>query len=222
MSQRSTAKSNPKRRRPSLPARVYRRRVNDSTYFLVSLGRDANGKQRWKSCRTLEKAKAERDFFLQAKNNEGEAVWLLSPQQRADAVSALGILRKYPGETLTAAATFYEKAHLKLIRSENLAALVEKYYAEQVGAGLSLVGIGSATQDEMMLYEVAVQLLIAEGIEGKRIRLIGVGGSNLVPPEIQSDLFNRTDEKRARVNRVMDDLRGKLGPGAIKRGSSLR
>jgi nucleotidyltransferase/DNA polymerase involved in DNA repair len=78
------------------------------------------------------------------------------------------------------------------------------------------------TQDEMMLYEVAGQLLVVEGIEGKRIRLIGVGGSNLVPPEIQSDLFNRTDEKRARVNKVMDDLRGKLGPGAIKRGSSLR
>jgi DNA polymerase IV len=78
------------------------------------------------------------------------------------------------------------------------------------------------TQDEMMLYEVAGQLLVVEGIEGKRIRLIGVGGSNLVPPEIQSDLFNRTDEKRARVNKVMDDLRGKLGPGAIRRGSSLQ
>lgn len=65
-------------------------------------------------------------------------------------------------------------------------------------------------------------MLVAEGIEGKRIRLIGVGGSNLVPPEIQSDLFNQTDEKRARVNKVVDDLRAKLGPGAIKRGSSLR
>ena len=78
------------------------------------------------------------------------------------------------------------------------------------------------TQDEMMLYDVAGQLLVAEGIEGKRIRLIGVGGSNLVPPEIQSDLFNRTDEKRALVNKVMEDLRGKLGPGAIRRGTSLR
>ena len=43
-----------------------------------------------------------------------------------------------------------------------------------------------------------------------------------MPPEIQSDLFNLTDEKRALVNKVMDDLRTKLGPGAIKRGSSLR
>jgi nucleotidyltransferase/DNA polymerase involved in DNA repair len=78
------------------------------------------------------------------------------------------------------------------------------------------------TQDEMLLYEVAGQLLSAERIEGKRIRLIGVGGSNLVQPEIQSDLFNRTDEKRTRLAKAVDELRGKLGPGAIKRGSSLR
>lgn len=78
------------------------------------------------------------------------------------------------------------------------------------------------TQDEMKLYEVAGHLLSAEGIEGKRIRLIGVGGSNLVQPEIQNDLFNRVDEKRTRLAKAVDELRGKLGPGAIKRGTSLR
>jgi DNA polymerase-4 len=78
------------------------------------------------------------------------------------------------------------------------------------------------TQDEMMLYEVAGQLLSAERIEGKRIRLIGVGGANLVPPEIQGDLFSRGDEKRTRLAKAVDDLRSKLGPGAVKRGTSLR
>lgn len=78
------------------------------------------------------------------------------------------------------------------------------------------------TQDEMMVYQVAGQLLVAEGIEGKRIRLIGVGGSNLVQPGIQSDLFDRKDEKRTRLAKAVDDLRAKLGPGAIKRGTSLR
>jgi nucleotidyltransferase/DNA polymerase involved in DNA repair len=77
------------------------------------------------------------------------------------------------------------------------------------------------TQDEMMLYEVAGHLLAAEKIAGKRIRLIGVGGSNLVPPEIQSDLFDKTDEKRSRLGKAVDDLRAKLGPGAIRRGTSL-
>lgn len=78
------------------------------------------------------------------------------------------------------------------------------------------------TADEMTLYEVAGQLLAAEGIGSKRIRLIGVGGSNLVPPGLQGDLFDGVPEKRARVNKVLDELRGKLGPGVIRRGTSLR
>jgi DNA polymerase-4 len=73
------------------------------------------------------------------------------------------------------------------------------------------------TQDEMMLYEVAKRLLDAEEIEGKQIRLIGIGGSNLVAPEIQNDLFEKTDEKRARLGKAVDELRGKMGRGVIKR-----
>ena len=78
------------------------------------------------------------------------------------------------------------------------------------------------TQDEMMLYEVAGQLLVAAGIAGKHIRLIGVCGANLVPPEVQSDLFNRDGEKRTRLAKAVDELRSKLGSGAIKRGTALR
>jgi DNA polymerase IV len=78
------------------------------------------------------------------------------------------------------------------------------------------------TQDEMMLYEVTGQLLDAEKIKGKCIRLIGVGGSNLVSPEVQSDLFGQEDEKRTRLAKAVDELRGKLGQGAIKRGTSLK
>jgi len=53
------------------------------------------------------------------------------------------------------------------------------------------------------------------------IRLIGVGGSNLVRPEFQMDLFDKTPDKRARVARVLDEVRAKLGPNAIKRGKAL-
>jgi len=77
------------------------------------------------------------------------------------------------------------------------------------------------TQDEMTLYEVAMRLLSAERIQNKRIRLIGVGGSNLVPPEAQTDLFDQTAQKRTRLAKAVDDLRAKLGSKAIKRGSSL-
>lgn len=81
--------------------------------------------------------------------------------------------------------------------------------------------LAQPTQDEMRLYEVAGQLLATECIAGKLIRLIGISGSNLVPPEVQRDLFDRTSEKRTRLARAVDELRGKLGTGAIKRGTSL-
>jgi nucleotidyltransferase/DNA polymerase involved in DNA repair len=77
------------------------------------------------------------------------------------------------------------------------------------------------TQDGMVLYEVAERLLEAERIQGKRIRLIGVSGTNLVRPEGQGDLFDHNDEKRARLAKAVDGLRAKLGPGSIKRGSSI-
>ena len=79
----------------------------------------------------------------------------------------------------------------------------------------------NATQDEMTLYDVARQLLAAEKTGKKRIRLIGVGGSNLVQPEILGDLFERGNEKRIRLAKAVDELRGKLGPTAIKRGTTL-
>jgi DNA polymerase IV len=78
------------------------------------------------------------------------------------------------------------------------------------------------TQDDMTLYEVAGELLSAERIDGKFIRLIGVSGSNLVAPEIQGDLFDQGAAKRDRLAKAVDNLREKLGPGAIKRGTSLR
>lgn len=78
------------------------------------------------------------------------------------------------------------------------------------------------TQDEMLIYETACQLLAAERTRDKRIRLIGIGGSNLVHPEVQTDLFEKADEKRTRLASAVDKLRGTLGPGAIKRGTSLQ
>lgn len=78
------------------------------------------------------------------------------------------------------------------------------------------------TQDEMTIYQVGERLLAAEQICGRSIRLIGIGGSNLVlPSETQADLFDQTPQKRARLAKAVDELRGKLGVGAIKRGASL-
>jgi DNA polymerase-4 len=78
------------------------------------------------------------------------------------------------------------------------------------------------TQDEMAVYHVAEYLLAAEAIAGRRIRLIGIGGANLVKPAVQAELFDQTCQKRERLAKAVDELRGKLGPFAIKRGTSLR
>ena len=77
------------------------------------------------------------------------------------------------------------------------------------------------TQDEMLLYQIAEKLLLAEKPEGQFIRLIGIGGSNLVQPEFQMDLFDKTPEKRARVAKVLDAVRANLGSNAVKRSKAL-
>lgn len=77
------------------------------------------------------------------------------------------------------------------------------------------------TQDEMLLYQTAEKLLNAEKTLGQQIRLIGIGGSNLVQPEFQMDLFDKTPEKHARVSKVLDEVRAKLGLNAVKRGKTL-
>lgn len=81
--------------------------------------------------------------------------------------------------------------------------------------------LDNPTQDELTLYQVAEKLMLAEKIQGHWIRLIGVGGSNLSRPEFQMDLFDKTPEKRARVAKVLDEVRAKLGPNAVKRGKAL-
>ncbi len=110
------------------------------------------------------------------------------------------------------------------LRSEHLAARTVQLklrYADFTTLTRSKT-LPAPTQDEMTIYQVGERLLAAEQIRGRRIRLIGIGGSNLVlPTEMQTDLFDQTPQKRARLAKAVDELRGKLGAGAIKRGASL-
>lgn len=130
--------SKPRQSKNKLPRGVYQRTVNGSTSFLVSLGRDGNGKQRWKSCKTEDEALAQRQLVGHAKRQQGESLWLLSAEQRGDAVNAFQILKDHPGETLTAAAEFYLKQHLSLSRQQQVAGLLDKFIAEHETAGVSL------------------------------------------------------------------------------------
>jgi DNA polymerase IV len=80
----------------------------------------------------------------------------------------------------------------------------------------------AATQLAEALYQAALPLLKAE-TTGRRYRLIGVGAADLLPESetAQPDLLSRGDQRQATVERVMDDLRAKLGEGAIRKGRGL-
>jgi DNA polymerase-4 len=75
------------------------------------------------------------------------------------------------------------------------------------------------TQLAEVLYQAAAPLLEAEAT-GRRFRLIGVGAADLAPagPETQPDLLDADALHQAAVEKVMDDLRAKLGNAAIHKG----
>lgn len=100
-------------------------------HWLVALGRDANGQQRWASHSDIAAANAERQLHLNTVQTEGESRHLLTSQQRADAVSALEALKDYPDATLVEAATYYRENCLALKRGKKIAELVDEFIEEQ-------------------------------------------------------------------------------------------
>ncbi len=77
------------------------------------------------------------------------------------------------------------------------------------------------TQLAETLYQSALPLLKAEAA-GSRFRLIGVGAADLLAltEEAQPDLLEGGG-RHAAVERVMDELRGRLGADAIRKGRGL-
>ncbi len=82
--------------------------------------------------------------------------------------------------------------------------------------------LGAATQLAETLYRSALTLLEAEAT-GRRFRLIGIGAADLAPESetAQPDLLDAAERRQAKVERVMDDLRARLGTGAIRKGRGL-
>ncbi|MFC1538018.1 DNA polymerase IV [Candidatus Latescibacterota bacterium] len=70
------------------------------------------------------------------------------------------------------------------------------------------------------IYSESKKMLRSEGIEGKKIRLIGVGVSGFDSDE-QISLFGDTSEKKEKVEDILADIRGKFGKGAITRASLI-
>lgn len=69
----------------------------------------------------------------------------------------------------------------------------------------------------------AVQPLLAAEIDGTAFRLVGVGVENLVPAERcdPPDLLDEAAMRRAATERVMEEIRDKLGRDAITKGRGL-
>lgn len=79
------------------------------------------------------------------------------------------------------------------------------------------------TQLAENLWDAALPLLQAEADGRTRFRLIGIGCDRLVPGD-QADppnLLDATQEKRRKVETAMDQVRAKLGPGAIIKGRGI-
>ena len=81
----------------------------------------------------------------------------------------------------------------------------------------------TATQSSATLYQAAAALLAEYRLQ-RPVRLVGVGAAGLVPASqpVQADLFSgarRADAVWEKVDRAMDAIADRFGPGAVRRAS---
>jgi len=79
------------------------------------------------------------------------------------------------------------------------------------------------TNLEQVLYEEGRELLRRAWAKGRKLRLIGIGASNLTTAGYQLGLFDqRYRERLARLAKAVDEIRDRFGEEAIRRASLLR
>jgi nucleotidyltransferase/DNA polymerase involved in DNA repair len=73
-----------------------------------------------------------------------------------------------------------------------------------------------------VLYREGRDLLRRAWVQGRKVRLVGIGASNLSTMGHQLDLFGRHDgERLARLAKAVDEIRDRFGEEAIRRASLL-
>jgi DNA polymerase-4 len=105
------------------------------------------------------------------------------------------------------------------LRKSNLAALtiaLKLRYEDFVTISRQIT-LDEPTQNEMTVYEKAIQLFDKEDTSKQKVRLIGLSARHLVPPRTQLDLFGSND-KRDKLSQVIDQIRHQHGRDSIKRG----
>jgi len=85
------------------------------------------------------------------------------------------------------------------------------------------VSLAQPTDQGQVIYAAALQLLHENWRQGQQLRLLGVGVSGLLDHSgYQLSLFDRSDQRRTRLNRAVDAIRDRYGHDAITRASLLR
>jgi len=82
--------------------------------------------------------------------------------------------------------------------------------------------LAEGTCTDVGIFAVARELLTARWRRDRRLRLVGVGVSNLRPGgAFQCRLFGENPERVRRLERCLDRLRGRFGFGVVQRGPSI-
>lgn len=82
--------------------------------------------------------------------------------------------------------------------------------------------LAHATDREGEIYEAARELFHAVWKRGRRVRLLGVGVSDLGPPVRQLELFDRSWQQDQRLLQAVDEIRARYGPNSVRRAGGLR
>lgn len=75
---------------------------------------------------------------------------------------------------------------------------------------------------DTVIFSTAWHLFRETPRGGQRIRLLGVGASNLEPPPAQLSLFGESNERMRQTMKTVDIIRKKFGDDAIGRASQVR
>ena len=82
--------------------------------------------------------------------------------------------------------------------------------------------LASATNFVDTIYKVIAALFEDFDLQGKKVRLVGVKVSNLIPSQIKDSLFDgKPEKKRERIHKAVDAIKEKFGTRAIHRAASL-
>lgn len=83
------------------------------------------------------------------------------------------------------------------------------------------VTLARPTDSSLDIYRAAADLLTATLKRGTKVRLLGVRATNLAGGR-QLELFDETREKRARLDKAVDDICERFGDKAIRRAALIR